>query len=184
KLVPVAILLIVAVVLSRFFTEPFRFTIQADDFLFLNQLKNKSAWDTSLAILHSSNGRWFSHFYTALVFTVLKTNWSIYFIYDIFAFLLLVLSLFCFFNSFIKKGIISQLTFLKQILLAFFTACVFFIFLMDGRYEVFYWVSSISNHLLSVIFFFFALSLFIGKNVLRLPLLAVLAFCLGQMNEI
>src|ERR1700752_4233178 len=97
KLVPIAILLTIIAVLSRFFTEPFRFTIQADDFLFLNHLKNKSAWDTSLAILHSSNGRWFSHFYTALVFSILKTNWSTYFVYDIFAFLLLVFSLFCFF---------------------------------------------------------------------------------------
>jgi hypothetical protein len=184
KLVPTAILLTIITVLSRFFAEPFRFTIQADDFLFLNHLKNKSVWDTSIAILHSSNGRWFSHFYTALVFSILKTNWSIYFIYDIFAFLLLVFSLFCFFNSFIKREIISRLTFTKKLLLSFFTACMFFIFLIDGRYEVFYWVSSISNHLLSIIFFFFTLSLFIGKSFWRFPLLAVLAFCLGQMNEI
>lgn len=185
KLIPLAIILACLAVLSRFFTDPFRYTIQADDMIFLQLLKSHSILDSSFAVQETFNGRWFSHLYTCIVFSILKTNWTMYFLYDLFAFLLLVLSLFCFFHAFIKRKFISQLSFAKKILLSFFTATVFFIFLVDGRYEVFYWVSSVSNHLLSVILFFFALALFAGSfNYLRLFLLALIAFCLGQMNEI
>ncbi|MGZ3865700.1 MAG: hypothetical protein ACXVNR_04460 [Bacteroidia bacterium] len=171
-------------VLSRFFIDPFRYTIQADDTIFLRLLQDHSVWDSSFEVQKIYNGRWFSHLYTCIVFDILKMNWHIYFLYDLFVFLLLVVSIFCFFNSFMKAGIISGLTLAKKILLSCFSASVFFIFLVDGRYEVFYWISSVSNHLLSIIFFFFLLALFVSKSVLRFPLALLLAFCLGQMNEI
>lgn len=184
KFTPALLIIACLAVLSRFFIDPFRYTIQADDTIFLRLLQDHSVWDSSFEVQKIYNGRWFSHLYTCIVFDILKMNWHIYFAYDIFVFLLLVISLFSFFHAFMKAGIISTVTLTKKILLSFFTAAVFFIFLVDGRYEVFYWISSVSNHLLSVIFFFFLLALFVSKNSSRFPLALLLAFCLGQMNEI
>ncbi|MGZ3863622.1 MAG: hypothetical protein ACXVPN_09385 [Bacteroidia bacterium] len=185
KFLPYALILTCLVVLSRFFIDTLRFTIQADDFMFLTKLQGHSVWEASMLVLQRSNGRWFSHFYTCLVFSILKTNWSVYFIYDIIIFLVLVVSIFCFFLSFMRAGLISSISNPKNWLLSFFTASVFFLFLIDGRYEVFYWVSSISNHLLSIIFFLFSLTVIISKpGFYKMPLLLILSFCIAQMNEI
>ncbi|MGZ3893542.1 MAG: hypothetical protein ACXVPE_00935 [Bacteroidia bacterium] len=130
------------------------------------------------------DGRLFSNFYSLLVFNVLKTHHSQYYLYDLFMFFVLSGS-FCFlFSSLIKSKILAPITKLNLCLLSLFVSCVLYVFLLDGRYEVFYWVSGISNHLLSLIFFIIALGLFIGKqNGLKTVVLALLSFCFGQMNE-
>jgi len=185
RLFPGLLILTCIAVLSLFFIDPFKYAIQNDDYIFIFLLKTHSISESISFVMATYNGRWFSHFYTFLVFSVLGANWSFYFIYDLFIFLLLVLSFHSFFTLFIKKGIISELSFFKKTLLSFFIASIFFIFLLDGRYEVFYWISSISNHLLSIIFFLFSLSLFVSEySFFRTFLLGVLCFCLGQMNEV
>lgn len=185
KLVPYVLAFVCLLVVSRFFIDTRRFTIQADDFMFLTKLQGHSVWEASMLVLERSNGRWFSHFYTCLVFSVLKANWPVYFIYALLMFFVFVLSLFSFFSAIVKERLISDINISKRWLLSFFTASVFFLFLIDGRYEVFYWVSSISNHLLSVIFFLFSLSLIIRKlGLYKIPILLFLSFGISQMNEI
>ena len=193
KLIPVSIILVCVAVISRFFIEPFKFPVNIDDCLYSALLQNNSIWKLMQMLSGKYNGiyiahfdgRMFSNFYSLLVFSILKTHHSIYYLYDLFIFLILVASLYFLFTALIKKGVISSLDFSKKLLLSFFVSCSLFIFLIDGRYEVFYWVSGISNHLLSIIFFIFTLALFIGKrSFLNSLLISLLSFCLGQMNEV
>ncbi len=193
KLIPAAIILVCVGVISRFFTEPFKFPVNIDDCLYSALLQKYSVWELMQmlpgkyngAYIAHFDGRMFSNFYSLIVFNILKTHHSLYYLYDLFIFLTLVTSLYFLFKTLIKKGVMSSLTFLKHILLSFLVSCSLFIFLIDGRYEVFYWVSGISNHLLSLIFFVFMITLFIGKpTFLRILSLSILSFCLGQMNEV
>jgi hypothetical protein len=193
KLIPYILILICITVISRFFSEPFTFPVNVDDCLYSALLQNHSILELMQmlggkyngAYIAHFDGRLFSNFYSLLVFSILKTHHSIYYLYDLFIFFVLISSFIFLFYSLQKNGFISQLTNIKKAFLSLFVSCVLYIFLLDGRYEVFYWVSGISNHLLSIIFFVFALGIFINKtNFLRVIILMLLAFCFGQMNEV
>lgn len=74
---------------------------------------------------------------------------------------------------------------LKRLLFSCLTACLLFVLLLDGRYEVFYWISSICNHLLSIVFFLLSLSCLLNqdKKWLAVPAYTLLFFT-GFMNEV
>jgi hypothetical protein len=192
KLIPYALILVCVAVISRFFSEPFTFPVNIDDCLYSALLQKHSIWELMQmlggkyngAYIAHFDGRLFSNFYSLLVFSILKTHHSIYYLYDLFMFFVLIGSFLFLFSSLQKNGFIFPLTKIKKPFLSLVVSCVLYIFLLDGRYEVFYWVSGISNHLLSIIFFVFALGIFISKpNCLRVIILAFIAFCFGQMNE-
>src|SRR6201993_70145 len=190
KFIPYALILVCAAVISRFFSEPFAFPVNQDDCLYSALLQNHSIWELMQMLSGKYNGayiahfdgRLFSNFYSLLVFSILKTHHSVYYLYDIFIFFVLIFSFYFLLNTLIKIKLISSLSIQKNVLLSAFVSCSLYLFLIDGRYEVFYWVSGISNHLLSIIFFVFALGIFIGKtNFLSILVLMLLAFCFGQM---
>jgi hypothetical protein len=180
-------------VISRFFSEPFKFPVNQDDCLYAALLQKYSVWElvqmlpgkyNGVYIAHF-DGRVFSNFYSLLVFSILKTHTSVYYLYDLFSFLLLVPAFFYLLSVLIKNNLVYPITTAKKSLLSLFLSCTLYIFLLDGRYEVFYWVSGISNHLLSIVFFVFSLGLFIDRsNFLRTFILVLLSFCFGQMNEV
>lgn len=188
-----SIVIICLAVLSRFSIEPFYFPVNLDDCLYAALLQKYSIWDVMQMLTGKYNGayiahfdgRMFSNFYSLLVFSILGTKHSVFYLYNLFMFLVLTGSFFLLVSALGKKGFISQLTFFKKILLSFFLSSSLFLFLIDGRYEVFYWVSGISNHLLSLIFFLCMLTLFVqDRGIINTSLLAILSFCLGQMNEV
>jgi len=193
KLIPASVILVCIAVISRFFSEPFTFPVNLDDCLY-NALLQKYSIRELMQMLPGKynggliahfDGRMFSNFYSLLVFSLLKTNHSVYYLYNLFMFLVLLFSIYFLVNSLSKNRMISSLSISKQLLLSSFISCVLFIFLLDGRYEVFYWVSSISNHLLSIIFFVFTLALLICKpTFFRVLFMCILSFCIGQMNEV
>ena len=193
KLIPYTLILVCVAVISRFFSEPFTFPVNIDDCLYSALLQKHSIWELMQmlggkyngAYIAHFDGRLFSNFYSLLVFGILKTHHSIYYLYDLFMFFVLTGSFLFLISSLQKNGYISPLSNIKKAFLSLLVSCVLYIFLLDGRYEVFYWVSGISNHLLSIIFFAFALGIFINQtNFLRIVVLMLLAFCFGQMNEV
>ncbi len=192
KLIPLSALLVCVAVISRFFIEPFKFPVNFDDCLYSALLQNHSIWE----LMHLDPAKYegdymifiagrMSNFYSLFVFSVLKTHHSIYYLYDFLIFLLLIISLYSLFTSLSKNKMMSQIDISKRVLLSCFVSCTLFAFLLDGRYEVFYWISSISNHLLSIILFVFTLTLFFGKHSLfRIFVMSVFSFWFGQMNEV
>ena len=193
KVIPASILALFLLIVWRFLVEPFLFPVNIDDCLYSALLQDHSIWELTKMLSGKYNGayiahfdgRVFSNFYSLIVFSILKTHTSTYYLYDLFIFFALLGSLYFFIGRLGTIGVLSPSTTGKKILFSLITGSCFYILLLDGRYEVFYWISGISNHLLSIIFFIFALTLFISKQTfLNRLILATLAFCFGQMNEV
>ncbi|MGZ3904628.1 MAG: hypothetical protein ACXVC6_13085 [Bacteroidia bacterium] len=179
--------------ISRFFVEPFLFPVNLDDCMY-NALLNTFTFPELVQMLPGDcNGHLFSHFdgrmfsnmYSLLVFSIFKHHWASYYIYTLFLFLVLIGAFYFMYRSLMINNRITFISPLKSLLLSAYTACLIYIFVMDGRYEVFYWISSTSNHLLSLIFFILCIGLLsYPRNWLSNFLLCILCFCFGQMNEV
>ena len=132
------------------------------------------------------NGRWFSHLITAPLFAVLKHNYTYYAIYVTCMMLLFVASVSIlhktYLTTFYKKNVDTK----TSISFAFvFTATLYFL-LFVGRQEIWAWVSSANNHLLSVILgillFSFLLTESPKKSIIVFSFL--LAAFIGGLNEV
>src|ERR1700757_26070 len=114
KFIPYALILVCAAVISRFFSEPFTFPVNVDDCLYSALLQKHSIWELMQmlggkyngAYIAHFDGRLFSNFYSLIVFSILKTHHSVYYLYDLFMFFVLAGSFLFLFSSLQKNGFI------------------------------------------------------------------------------
>lgn len=193
KLLPYSAIAVCILVISRFFIEPFLFPVNLDDCMYnallntytLPELIEMLPGDCNGHLFSHFDGRMFSNMYSLLVFSIFKHHWASYYIYVLFLFVVLICSFYFMFRSLMINHYITFLAFGKTFLLSAYSACLIYIFVIDGRYEVFYWISSTSNHLLSLIFFIISIGLLCWpRNWFSNILLCILCFCFGQMNEV
>lgn len=129
------------------------------------------------------NGRWFSHIICAISFYFLQHNFTLYALYLAFLLLLFVVGVNSLYKNYCKTFLQKEISFSKSISFSFvFTAAVYFL-LFEGRREIWGWVSSANNHLLSVIICLFLFSLLI-KEKRNLFLIFLLAAFVGGLNEV
>ncbi|HXU26707.1 MAG TPA: hypothetical protein VN698_05690, partial [Bacteroidia bacterium] len=129
---------------------------------------------------------WFSHIITAVGFHFLKNNYTYYALYVTGMMLLFIASISVLHKTYLKTFIGREVSVLKSVLFAFvFTATIYFL-LFVGRQEIWAWVSSANNHLLSVILcvLLFSLLLQENKSGLKTTIVFLLAAAIGGLNEV
>ncbi len=133
-----------------------------------------------------ANGRWFSHVISGLVLFGAGHNTTVYTFY-IFAFLFL--SLGCvsvllknFYRIFARKDISWRKSFIAALI---FISILYFL-LYPGRREIWFWLSSASNHLLSVSLGLLLFGLLISDRggFVKSALVFIVAACVGGLNEV
>jgi hypothetical protein len=100
--------------------------------------------------------------------------------------LLFVVSISMLHKTYLKTFFSQEVSVLKSVLFAFvFTATIYFL-LFVGRQEIWAWVSSANNHLLSVVLcvLLFTLLLQENKSVVKTTSVFLLAAAIGGLNEV
>ncbi|MEO8761633.1 MAG: hypothetical protein ABI388_09410 [Bacteroidia bacterium] len=176
----------VAGFLCFFFYDAFHYLTNIDD-SFNDESVSKFGVVESIKLFFSNiNGRWFSHIITAIAFAFLNHNYTYYAIYVTVIMLLFVVSISTLYKTYFKTFLKEDVSIQKSIAFAFvFTATLYFL-LFVGRQEIWAWVSSANNHLLSVVLcvFLFSLLLRESKSFFKTIGVLLLAAAIGGLNEV
>lgn len=177
---------LVAGFLCCFFYDAFHYISNIDD-NFNNEYVSKLGIIESIKIFFSNiNGRWFSHIITAVAFYFLKDNYTYYALYVTGMMLLFIVSVSVLYKTYLKVFLKELIPLKASFTFGFvFTATLYFL-LFVGRQEIWAWVSSANNHLLSVVLciFLFSLLLQINKSVLKTSMIFLMAAAIGGLNEV
>ena len=176
----------VAGFLFFFFFDAFHYITNIDD-SFNDEYVSKIGITESIKLFFSNiNGRWFSHIITAIAFAFLRHNYTYYALYVTAMMLLFVVSISTLYKTYFKTFLKEEILMKKSIAFAFvFTATLYFL-LFVGREEIWAWVSSANNHLLSVILCIFLFSLLLNesKSGLKTIFILLIAAAVGGLNEV
>ena len=176
----------VAGFLCFFFYDALHYITNIDDNFNDEYVSNLGVIEAMKLFFSNINGRWFSHVITAPAFAALGHNYTFYAIYVTGMMLLFVASISVlhktYFKTFLKEDVKTQ----TSVVFAFvFTATLYFL-LFVGRQEIWAWVSSANNHLLSVILCIFLFSLLLQEktSVIKTVSVFLLAAAIGGLNEV
>jgi hypothetical protein len=176
----------VAGFLCFFFYDALHYIDNIDDSFNDEYVSKMGAVDAAKLFFSNINGRWFSHIITALGFHFLKNNYTYYAFYVTGIMLLFVASISLLHKTYLKTFFNQNVSGLKSILFAFvFTATLYFL-LFVGRQEIWAWVSSANNHLLSVILCVLLISLLLqeNKSIFKTIIVFLMAAAIGGLNEV
>ncbi|HTA60990.1 MAG TPA: hypothetical protein VK835_00980 [Bacteroidia bacterium] len=176
----------VAGFLCFFFYDALHYIANIDDSFNDEYVSKMGAVDAAKLFFSNINGRWFSHIITAVGFHFLKNNYTHYAFYVTGMMLLFVAAVSVLHKVYLKTFLSQEVSVFKSMLFAFvFTATLYFL-LFVGRQEIWAWVSSANNHLLSVIFcvLLFSLLLQENKSVFKTITIFLLAAAIGGLNEV
>ncbi|MHB8261163.1 MAG: hypothetical protein ACYDCN_06720 [Bacteroidia bacterium] len=179
----------VAGFLCFFFYDALHYITNADDSFNDEYVSKLGVVEAAKLFFSNINGRWFSHIVTAVAFHFLKHNVVYYAVYLTAMMLVFVASISIFHASYLRTFVRKEVTILTSISFAWvFTATIYFL-LFVGREEIWAWVSSVNNHLLSVIVAVLLFSLLIKEGVssgaiFRTLLVFLLAAAIGGLNEV
>ncbi len=177
---------LVAGFLCFFFYDALHYIPNGDDEFNDEYVSNLGIVEAAKLFFSNINGRWFSHIITAISFAVLKHNYMYYALYVTGVMLLFVVSISVLYKNYLHTFYKEKLSALKSFWFAWvFTATLFFL-LFVGRQEVWAWVSSANNHLMSVILSVFLFSSLIKENnsVIKIIWVCILAAAIGGLNEV
>jgi len=174
---------LVAVFLCFFFYDALHYISNKDDDFNDEYVSTLGIVDASKLFFSNINGRWFSHVITAFAFAFLKHNYVYYAVYVTGIMFLFIASISVLYKNYLYTFLKEEVTLLKSLSFAFvFTATLYFLLFM-GRQEVWAWVSSVNNHLLSVILGAFLFSLLVKENSTASSVF-LLAAAIGGLNEV
>jgi len=177
---------LVAGFLYFFFYDALHYIPNGDDDFHDEYVSKLGIIEAAKLFFSNENGRWFSHIITAIAFAVLKHNYIYYDVYVTGVMLLFVVSISVLYKNYLHTFYKVKVSALKSFWFAWvFTATLFFL-LFVGRQEIWAWVSSANNHLMSVILCVFLFSLLIkeSNSVLKTILMCILAAAIGGLNEV
>src|ERR1700756_1378371 len=177
---------LVAGFLCFFFYDALHYIDNIDDSFNDEYVGKLGAFEAAKLFFSNINGRWFSHIITAIGFHFLKSNHVYYAFYVTGMMLLFAGSIGVLFKTYNKTFLRQEISFLKAASFAFvFTATLYFL-LFVGRQEIWAWVSSANNHLLSVILCVLLLSILLQEesSVFKTALSFLFASAIGGLNEV
>jgi hypothetical protein len=176
----------VAGFLCFFFYDALHYITNLDDSFNDEYVSNLGVVEAAKLFFSNINGRWFSHIITAIAFHFLKHNYAYYAVYVTGMMLLFVASISVLHKTYLKTFFSQEVSVLQSVLFAFvFTATLYFL-LFVGRQEIWAWVSSANNHLLSVVLCVLLFALLLQQNKSGFKTIAVflLAAAIGGLNEV
>lgn len=179
----------VAGFLCFFMYDALHYVTNADDSFNDEYVSKLGMVEAAKLFFSNINGRWFSHIVTAIAFHFLKHNVVYYAVYLTAMMLVFVAAISVLHKTFLRTFHKKEVTILTSISFAFvFTATIYFL-LFVGREEIWAWVSSVNNHLLSVIVAVLLFSLLIkervgGVAIFRTIGVLLLAAAIGGLNEV
>lgn len=169
-----------------FLYDAFHYIINGDD-VFNDETVSTNGIVKSIAIFYEGiNGRWFSHIITAVCFAYLKHNYFYYAAYVTFIMILFVMAVSMLHKNYIKTFLQKETSSQESEIFAFvFTATLYFLLIAE-RQEIWAWVSSVNNHLLSVVLGIMLLALLLKENAKWLTSLIVflVSAFIGGLNEV
>lgn len=177
---------LVAGFLCFFFYDALHYIPNGDDAFNDEYVSKLGVVEAAKLFFTNINGRWFSHIITAICFAVLKNNYTYYAVYVTGVMFLFVVSIGILYKNYLHTFYKENVSVIKSFGFAWvFTAALFFL-LFVGRQEVWAWVSSANNHLLSVILSVFLFSVLIkeGNRILKTVWVCLLAAAIGGLNEV
>lgn len=132
------------------------------------------------------NGRWFSHLVSCFVFSSAGHHALVY---SFFIFGFTLFFIFCvsfFYKNYCKTFCGREVSFFRSLGPALVATALLYFLLYPGRREVWFWLSSTANHLLSVSLCVLLIGLLIAKknSILHLVLIFIVAACVGGLNEV
>ncbi|HWY34572.1 MAG TPA: hypothetical protein VNX68_07990, partial [Nitrosopumilaceae archaeon] len=160
--------------------------ITYDDLFFIAVVKSKGILKGTGFFFEVVNGRWFSHLFTCTVFAILGVHASWYWIYLMLMMLWFVSAL----GGLLRSLCQHYYSFFPGIPLSFYISLtitsVLFFLLYEGRFDIWYWMSSVSMHLLSLTFLFSGFSVLLRnkKGVGPLLVMMISFIAAGGLNEI
>jgi len=177
---------LVAGFLCFFFYDALHYIPNKDDDFNDEYVSNLGVLEAAKMFFSNINGRWFSHIITAISFTVLKHNYIYYAVYVASVMFLFVVSISILYKNYLQTFYRENVSLLKSLWFAWVFMATLFFLLFVGRQEVWAWVSSANNHLLSVILSVFLFSALIKESngVLKTFLVCSLAAAIGGLNEV
>lgn len=133
-----------------------------------------------------ANGRWFSHVISSLVLLGAGHNTTVYTFY---VFMFLVLFLGCvsvLFKNFYRIFVRKDLSWIKAFLAGLIFVSILYFLLYPGRRDIWFWLSSAANHLLSVSLGLLLFGLLISDRgaFAKSMLVFLVAVCVGGLNEV
>jgi hypothetical protein len=177
---------LVAGFLCSFFYGSVQWRLSLDD-SFFDGITHEFGIGKSIALCYEiANGRWFSHLVSCLALYYAGHNCIAYTVVE-FLFLICFVASFAFFfrncSVFFIHTKISAASSIKASVL--YTAALYFL-LYPGRREIWFWISSSANHLLSVMLTALLLGLLFKSSgsVVRSFLVFITAACIGGLNEV
>ena len=177
---------LVAGFLCFFFYDAFHYQTNVDD-SFNDEALSRLGIIGSIKLFFSEvNGRWFSHIITAIAFHFLKHTYVYYAWYVSCMMLLFVASIAVLYKIYFKTFLREEVSAFRSTAFAFVFTAVLYFLLFAGRAEIWAWVSSANNHLLSVILCVLLFSLLLQEHISVFKTVGVvlLAAAIGGLNEV
>jgi hypothetical protein len=181
-ILPVAM---VAGFLCFFFYDALHYKTNIDD-SFNDEYVSNFGVIESIKLFFSNINLRFSHVITAPAFALLKHNYNYCAMYVTGMMLLFVTAISVLHNTYFQIFLKEDLRIQTSVVFAFvFTSTLYFLLFVD-RQEIWAWVSSANNHLLSVIFCILLFSLLLQekKCILKTAGVFFLAAAIGGLNEV
>jgi hypothetical protein len=177
---------LVAGFLCFFFYDAFHYITNIDDSFNDEYVSKLGIVEAAKLFFSNINGRWASHIITTIVFAFLKHNYVYYAVYVTVIMLVFVASISALYKDYLLTFLKKEVSQSKSISFGFvFTATIYFL-LFVGRQEIWAWVSSANNHLLSVVLGILLLSLLLKetKKGIITCIIVLWAACIGGLNEV
>ena len=175
-----------ALTLVAFIYNSLHYKFLEDDIYFLESTANRSVAQSFCFFYTNLNGRWFSNFLNSLFFGLLGNNPLHYWPIHLIQFFLFILSVSYFFKSVLSYLLNVRYSFFKCLSYGFFFTSIFYWFFFDARIEVWYWESSCTVHLISLIAIFTIYGLVYEQSISRpvkYSLIIFLCLLIGNSSE-
>ena len=172
--------------LVAFIYNSLQYKFLEDDIYFLESTVNRNVMQGFWFFYDNLNGRWFSNFLNSVIFGSIGNNPQHYWPVHLMQFFLFILSASYFFKSIFSYLVHAKHSFSKCLSYGVFFTSIFYWFFFDARIEVWYWESSCTVHLISLIGIFTIYALVYEQNIsafLKYTLTIFLCILIGNSSE-
>ncbi len=172
-----------------YFSWAYANKLLADDLWFEHVADNNSFTNAALSFYQNVNGRLASHYFTCAVFEVISHKPALYVAFNVLMLIAFIVSLRFLLKNYLQRfypqsALRNKLTALSIVMTAFY-----YYFFFEGRIETWYWVSSVTVYIASLIAAMFAFGFLLGNYPKKIqytipPLLFFLAGGFSETNAV
>jgi len=168
-----------------YFSWAYADKLLADDLWFEHVADNNNFSDAAMLFYQNVNGRLVSHYFTCAVFEVISHRPALYVVFNVLLLIAFIVSLRFLLKNYLQRfypqsALRNKLTALAIVMTAFY-----YYFFFEGRIETWYWVSSATVYIASLIAAMFAFGFLIGQypNKIQYTVPPLLFFMAGGFSE-